>query len=360
MVIGVVTGPIFDRGYLRTLLLVGSFLTVFGLMMTSIATSYYQVLLAQGFCVGLGSGCLFVPSLAVVATYFTTKRAFATGISVAGSSVGMCMRCCLCLRRSELISASFVGGVILPITFRKLLPAIGFGWATRVLGFISLALLVVAILVLRTRVTPQQSRSLLRLSAFKSSPYTLHSLGIFVGFSGLYFPLFYVQSYALAQTPIQGDYAFYLLAIMNGSSALGRIVPNFLADKLGPLNMLTPCTVAAGILCLGWIDITDTAGITAFSVFYGFFSGAFVSLLPPTIANLTPDLTMVGTWMGMSLFIGAFGLLIGNPIAGALLDVGHGRFGSAQGFAGGMILGAAFLFGIARMLRSRHVETWKV
>ena len=88
VVIGVVTGPIFDRGYLRTLLLVGSFLTVFGLMMTSIATSYYQVLLAQGFCVGLGSGCLFVPSLAVVATYFTTKRAFATGISVAGSSVG--------------------------------------------------------------------------------------------------------------------------------------------------------------------------------------------------------------------------------------------------------------------------------
>lgn len=88
VVISVITGPIFDRGYLRTLLLVGSFLTVFGLMMTSIATSYYQVLLAQGFCVGLGSGCLFVPSLAVVATYFTTKRAFATGISVAGSSVG--------------------------------------------------------------------------------------------------------------------------------------------------------------------------------------------------------------------------------------------------------------------------------
>ena len=88
VVIGVVTGPIFDRGYLRTLLFAGSFLTVFGLMMTSIATSYYQVLLAQGFCVGLGSGCLFVPSLAVVATYFTTKRALATGISVAGSSVG--------------------------------------------------------------------------------------------------------------------------------------------------------------------------------------------------------------------------------------------------------------------------------
>ena len=254
----------------------------------------------------------------------------------------------------------FTGGVILPITFRKLLPAIGFGWATRVLGFISLALLLVAVLVLRTRVTPKKSRSLLQLSAFKLAPYTLNSIGILVGFCGLYFPMFYIQSYALARTSVQGNYAFYLLAIINGSSAFGRIIPNFLADKIGPLNMLTPCTLAAGILCLGWIDITDVAGITAFSVFYGFFSGAFVSLLPPTIATLTPDMTVVGTWLGMSLFIGAFGLLIGNPIAGALLDVANKEFGRAQGFAGGMILGAAILFGIARFLRSKQLQMWKV
>ena len=228
------------------------------------------------------------------------------------------------------------------------------------LAFISLALLLVAILVLRTRVTPKQSRSLLQLSAFKMAPYTLNSIGILVGFCGLYFPMFYIQSYALARTSIKGDYAFYLLAIINASSAFGRVIPNFLADKIGPLNMLTPCTLAAGILCLGWIDITDVAGITVFSVFYGFFSGAFVSLLPPTIAALTPDMTVVGTWMGMSLFIGAFGLLIGNPIAGALLDGANRKFRRAQGFAGGTILAAAILFGIARILRSRQRKTWKV
>ena len=72
------------------MLVTGSFLVVFGIMMTSISKEYYQVLLAQGICVGLGSGCLFVPSIAVVSTYFTTKRALATGIGVAGSSVGMC------------------------------------------------------------------------------------------------------------------------------------------------------------------------------------------------------------------------------------------------------------------------------
>jgi MFS family permease len=88
IVIGVLTGPIFDMGYFRTLLAVGSFLTVFGMMMTSISTEYHQIFLAQGVCVGLGSGCLFIPSVAIVVTYFNKKRSFAVGLAASGSSLG--------------------------------------------------------------------------------------------------------------------------------------------------------------------------------------------------------------------------------------------------------------------------------
>lgn len=88
LIIGVATGPIYDAGYFRTLVAVGSFLVVFGMMMTSICKSYWEVMLAQGLCVGLGSGCLFIPSVAIVSTYFTTKKAFATGVAAAGSSLG--------------------------------------------------------------------------------------------------------------------------------------------------------------------------------------------------------------------------------------------------------------------------------
>lgn len=41
--VGMVSGPLVDSGYLRPLMVAGSFLTVFGLMMTSLATEYYQV-----------------------------------------------------------------------------------------------------------------------------------------------------------------------------------------------------------------------------------------------------------------------------------------------------------------------------
>lgn len=88
VVVGVVTGPLYDMGYLHALVYLGTFFIVFGLMMASLSTQYYQVLLSLGICVGLGSGCLFVPSVAIVSTYFSTKRAAATGLTAAGGSLG--------------------------------------------------------------------------------------------------------------------------------------------------------------------------------------------------------------------------------------------------------------------------------
>ena len=88
LVFSVITGPIFDMGHLRSLLCAGTFLLTFGLFMTSLSTQYYQVLLAQGVCVGLGGGCLFIPSVAVVATYFEKRRSFAMGVAATGSSIG--------------------------------------------------------------------------------------------------------------------------------------------------------------------------------------------------------------------------------------------------------------------------------
>lgn len=85
---GAIAGPFFDMGYLRTLLFLGTFLNVFGMMMTSICTNYWQVFLAQGVAVGTGNGCLFLPSVAIVSQYFTTKKAFAFGIASTGSSIG--------------------------------------------------------------------------------------------------------------------------------------------------------------------------------------------------------------------------------------------------------------------------------
>jgi MFS family permease len=88
LVVGAMTGPLYDAGYFRSLLFVGTFLLVFGQMMVSLCTEYYQVLLAQAFCMGIGCACLFIPSVAILSTYFTTKIALAVGLAASGSSLG--------------------------------------------------------------------------------------------------------------------------------------------------------------------------------------------------------------------------------------------------------------------------------
>jgi hypothetical protein len=63
---GVFSGPMYDRGHLRLLLVIGTLLVVFGHMMLSLCHNFWQVLLAQGFVIGIGGGCLFIPAVAIL------------------------------------------------------------------------------------------------------------------------------------------------------------------------------------------------------------------------------------------------------------------------------------------------------
>ncbi|KAK4925405.1 hypothetical protein LTR28_012260, partial [Elasticomyces elasticus] len=84
VLVGVIAGPLFDVGYYVILVYAGSFLLVFGIMMLSLSTTYWEVFLSQGLCMGLGSGLLYIPSLALVALSFERKRSLAMGIVTSG------------------------------------------------------------------------------------------------------------------------------------------------------------------------------------------------------------------------------------------------------------------------------------
>lgn len=60
---GPVVGTLYDKCGPRWLVLIGSLLHVFGIMMTSLATEYYQILLAQGVCSAIGVSAIFQPGM---------------------------------------------------------------------------------------------------------------------------------------------------------------------------------------------------------------------------------------------------------------------------------------------------------
>jgi hypothetical protein len=60
-----------------------------------------------------------------------------------------------------------------------------------------------------------------------------------------------------------------------------------------------------------------------FCVFYGCFSGTYLSLVMTTVAAvLCPDMSVLGMRIGMACIPCATGLLIGSPIGGATVKQG--------------------------------------
>lgn len=338
LVIGVFTGPLYDAGYLRALIITGSSLIVFGFMMTSLCSQYWQVILAQAVCIGLGQGCLFIPSVAIIPQHFTTKKAFAIGLASSGSSLG---------------------GVIYPIVFSQLQPRIGFGWATRVLGLISLATCLVSISVMRVRQMPKQRRSLVELAAFNEVPYSIFCLAMFFGYVGAFGPIYYISSYAIDTHIMTARLAFYLLPILNAASVFGRIITGFLAKTTGPVNMLIPTALTTGILTLCWIGIHNTGGLIVFAILYGFTSGGFISLPSVALTSLTPDLKRLGTRMGMCSLLCSLGSLCGTPISGAILD-GAGGWVGVSLFSGITLLVTGLLFLLTRWTQAGLILRVKV
>ena len=370
--VGALTGPVYDAGFFRQLIMAGSFAIIFGHMMLSLCKEFYQALLAQGFVVGIGAGLLFVPSVAILPTYFTTKIPIVIGIAASGSSLGMRPSVCGGVRYRLTYMA---GGIIYPIVFERLqkevgpdsmsiniamtlqadmLSQIGFPWATRVLGFIMLATLAIPNSFMHPRVLPPAKRKLFDVSAFKNPAYVFFVIALAIGFMGLYVPFFYIQYFAQVKRLTTGDLGGYLLAILNAGSVFGRIFPNFFAQKIGPMNMLIPCVIITSILVFTLISVHNEGGVVTFAVVYGFFSGTFVSLPPTVLIYLSMDnRALIGTRMGMAFAIASLGSLAGAPIAGRILtDKG---FTSTWAFSGSMIIGAGCLMATSRFYKAKSL-----
>ncbi|KAF4948547.1 hypothetical protein FSARC_13719 [Fusarium sarcochroum] len=214
--IGAFTGRLTDAGYFRPVAIAGSILLVLGTMLASICTQYWQFLLAQGVCVGLGNGCLFCPTIALVSTYFQKRRSLAIGITAAGSCTG---------------------GMVFPAMVRQLLPSIGFGWTMRTIGFMQAVTMAVSLVFMKSRLPPRRTGPVIEWIAFKELEYVFYAVGSFMCFWGTYFAFFFLATYA---RDIQGmSYAtsLDLLMVLNGVGTFGRLVPSHLADKFGALNM---------------------------------------------------------------------------------------------------------------------------
>jgi MFS family permease len=190
------------------------------------------------------------------------------------------------------------------------------------MALIMLTTLLIPNIVMRAKVFPSSRRPFFDTKVLKHIPYDLFSIGAFFGFMGMYIPFYYISSFSVSRGIVDENLGFYLLTMLNAASVFGRLIPNFFADVIGPLNISSPFIGFCAIISFCWPSVTTIPSLVLFCLFYGFFSGTFVSISGVAVATLSPDIALVGTHMGMTFGLGALGLLIGNPVAGILLKGG--------------------------------------
>ncbi|KAJ4158469.1 uncharacterized protein LMH87_008993 [Akanthomyces muscarius] len=331
------TGRLYDVYGPRVLVMVGTVLEVLGLMTTSLATRYYQILLAQGLCTSLGMSALYVPATALVASWFDRRRGLAYGLATSGSSFG---------------------GVVLPVLIARLVPRVGFPWALRCAAFLILALLLVANATVRSRLPPSPRPLSRRVLAapFLDAKLMLVNVGFLLMTLGVFIPINYMVVEARRQHGMAEALSHYLVATMNAGSLVGRVGAGLVADWVGAYNTFVAVSALAGVLVLAlYIPAASGAAVLAFSVLFGCTSGAYIALLAPLVVKISP-LEESGYRIGLLFALSSVSGLVTSPIGGAILERWGGDYTGMKIYSGIMMLSGAALVFVSRMMATK----WKM
>jgi MFS family permease len=352
---GAPVGPIFDAYGPRALVFAGSILLLASMFLLGVCTSklfpncishvsltsteYWHFFLVYSVLNGIG-GCLInTPCIASIGHFFLKKRGNATGIAMTSGSIG---------------------GIIFPLMLERLFPMVGFAWATRILGFILLFLLVLTNLLLRSRLPRKPIESLRSVSpdltVFKDIPFALVALGIFLMEWGLFVPLTYITSYVVAYGH-STSFSFSILAVFNAGSFFGRFFAGLVADMIGRMNTLI---LSIGLCVVGcfalWLPASGSmAMIIVFSVIFGFVSGSNLSLSPVCVGQMCKTENYGRYYATCWMFV-AFGTLTALPIAGQVLIATEYNYWGVIVFAGISYTAAGLCLIAARVL----AVGWKV
>lgn len=234
------------------------------------------------------------PCIASIGHYFLEKRGLATGIAMTSGSIG---------------------GIIFPLMFQKLFPTVGFAWATRIVGFILAFMLVIANLLVRSRL-PQKPFSnfatsiLPDLTLFKDPPFLLITIGIFLLEWGIFVPLTYVTDYAISNGQTVA-FGYDVIAILNAGSFCGRFGAGYVSDRVGRMNTLILSITLCVVACLAlWLPGgKSTAGVTIFALAFGVVSGCNLSLSPVCVGQFCKT-ENYGRYFSSCWMVVAFGLVL--------------------------------------------------
>ncbi|KAH6858960.1 major facilitator superfamily domain-containing protein [Alternaria rosae] len=304
LALGIWVGPLFDRYGPRWIALTGSVMFLLMIFLLAECNQFWQMILCCGVLGGFSGAMLTTTSLAVVAHWFKERRGLTQGIAMMGSSAG---------------------GLTIPLVLRTTLPKYGYAWSLRILGFVFLFCFIIANILMKARIPPSaaaKKKAIISLSIYGDLRLSLFTLSVF-GFEVVLFGgLGIMPTYATLSTNFPPDTGFYLIAVLNGVSCLGRLLPGYAADKIGRFNTLFIMIVFTLLWMLVlWLPLGTTSlpALYAFAALFGFGTGSWMALTPACVGQLCRA-EEFGRYYGSMYFIASLATLVCIPISGELVE----------------------------------------
>ncbi|OIJ15284.1 MFS transporter [Anaerobacillus arseniciselenatis] len=297
----ILAGKVQDMIGPRLVATVGGFLLGVGLLLSSQATSLYQLYLFYGIIGGAGIGIAYVCPLAACVKLFPEKRGFISGVAVAGFGAGGLVFKPVMVYFIENFGVSstflYLGIIyfILVVGGAQLLINPPNYSSKNKLGGISQ--------LCDDQFTPKQ---MLKTKQF----YLLWSMYLFGCISGLMVISFAVDiGMELVQLDLDtAGTSVMVIAIFN---AAGRILLGVISDNIGRINTLTFIYILTGLVMFLMSDVTmNFATFLFYMSIIGFCFGGFLSLFPTITAdfygtrNIGINYGLMYQAYGLSAFIG--------------------------------------------------------
>ncbi|KAI1279504.1 hypothetical protein F5Y07DRAFT_406291 [Xylaria sp. FL0933] len=175
----------------------------------------------------------------------------------------------------------------------------------QVVGFIVLGTFAIPPVVMRVLVRAAKPRAVVEWSGFLDT----HSIVFVVGDSFIAIPTAssYISYCPLSRGFTDQGLAFYIAAIYNTGSVLGRILPNTLiSDRIG-------------VAMISLIRMSNAPSRIAAAVAIGIPSGVVIAPPQDCFSVLIEAQLLVDTRVGMGIAISGLGLLVGGPAGGSIL-----------------------------------------
>ena len=275
---------------------------------------------------GIGASLLNLAATAIPPLWYDKHRGLAMGICFCGAGIG---------------------GLALGFIIPALINAVDIYWTLRIYAIFHFVCTAFAAIVMRA---PRQlagppvvaKKDVMNWAIMKDPGFMLWFFAAALFGFAYVVPFTYVPSYAkdvLGLDPnVQGG---QLLAIMSGANAVGRIVIGFAGDRLGAIQVAAVSFLAAGASCFIWMFANSHGTLIAFSIVYGFFSGAFFTLVASITANIV-GLSNLGSGLTVIFLTNTPGNLFTLPIAGKIFE-NAGDYKAMIGYNAAMYFGAGVI-----------------